>query len=511
MGSDVTTPAAAPATATLGFSPPDLTQPVSTDEYGRPVSPPPETPEAEPAPPPAAPGSYRPGPKGRWAPAAVGGALIGVLAVFAVVVLPFTNVASSLPVSLGPNEVTNWSNYNYKGYEGQTSYPEYHAIMTTMDAVSKRYGCGREMWEYSASENRFGTPEALMLLPYWTNGCIDSMEGLLFESSTTTPYHFINQAELSQAPSDPEVGLPYGPVDVTLGVQHLQLLGVKYFMAETPEVEQQANADPALKLVAKTGPWTYSYAGADATTTWNIYVVKNAPLVTPLANDPVVLSGVKPAPSSWLKPSLAWYDDPSRWNVELAQDGPSSWPRTPVDHIAPTVKHVGTTQVSDISQTDTSVSFPRLAGGDARPGQGVLLPQLARQRCRRSLAGDPQPHGGGPDEPRRHPELRRVVRRRPRSARHAGRPGRTRSPLRRADASTMVVAPALAPAGPRPRVPARLSGSPPIARWPIPGPPPRGVVSDARVPAATSVLTRAYAPERTGRTFASGTKGTQSV
>ena len=93
-----------------------------------------------------------------------------------------------------------------------------------------------------------------MLLPYWTSGCIDSMEGLLFESSATTPFHFINQAELSAGPSEPEVGLPYGPVDVALGVQHLQLLGVKYFMAETPTVEAEADADPSLKLVATTGP-----------------------------------------------------------------------------------------------------------------------------------------------------------------------------------------------------------------------------------------------------------------
>ena len=141
--------------------------------------------------------------------------MLGLLAVMAIVVPPFFFVpASALPVTSGPNEVTNWSNYNYVGYEGQSSYPEYHSIMQTMDSVSKRYGCGRAMWEYSASENRFGTPEALMLLPYWTNGCIDSMEGLLFESSTTTPYHFIDQAELSEGPSDPEVGLPYGPVDV---------------------------------------------------------------------------------------------------------------------------------------------------------------------------------------------------------------------------------------------------------------------------------------------------------
>ncbi len=212
--------------------------------------------------------------------------------------------------------------------------------MLTMQDVAKRYGCGRAMWEYSASENRFGTPEALMLLPYWTNGCIDSMEGLLFESSATTPYHFLNQAELSAGPSEPEVGLHYGPLDVTEGVQHLQLLGVKYFMAETPTVEAEANADPALKLVAKTGPWTYDYDGATTHTTWNIYVVRDSTLVTPLHNDPVVLSGVKPGPSgpsNWLTPSEAWYLDPSRWNVELAQSGPTTWPRTSVNHIVPTV------------------------------------------------------------------------------------------------------------------------------------------------------------------------------
>ena len=43
------------------------------------------------------------------------------------------------------------------------------------------------MWEYNSNLNRFGTPMALMLLPNYTDGCIDSMEGLLFESATSTP------------------------------------------------------------------------------------------------------------------------------------------------------------------------------------------------------------------------------------------------------------------------------------------------------------------------------------
>ena len=38
---------------------------------------------------------------------------------------------------------------------------------------------------------------ALMLLPHWTDGCIGSMEGLFFEASATTPFHFLTQVELS--------------------------------------------------------------------------------------------------------------------------------------------------------------------------------------------------------------------------------------------------------------------------------------------------------------------------
>ncbi len=297
-----------------------------------------------------------------WPPAAVGGAVLGLLGAMLAVVPPFV-VGPSALVHTGPNEVTNWSTYNYLGYQGQSSYAEYRSIIETMDMVTKRYGCGRTMWEYSASENRFGTPEALMLLPYWTNGCVDSMEGLLFESSATTPYHFINQAELSEGPSEPEVGLPYGGVDVALGVKHLQLLGVKYFLAETPQVEAEAAVDPALKLVATTGPWTYDYTGVQTKTTWQVYLVKNSSLVTPLHDDPVVLSGVKASPASWLGPpgrtgpSMNWYLHPSQWNVELAQSGPASWPRTPVGHIRAVSRPVPTTRVTAVRQTDSSVSF----------------------------------------------------------------------------------------------------------------------------------------------------------
>jgi len=95
------------------------------------------------------------------------------------------------------------------------------------------------------------------------------MEGLVFESSATTPYHFLNQAELSVGPSEPVVGLNYSPgINIPLGVSHLQQLGVKYYMASSPATIAAAKLDPSLRLVATTGPWKSLYGAQEITTTW---------------------------------------------------------------------------------------------------------------------------------------------------------------------------------------------------------------------------------------------------
>jgi hypothetical protein len=217
------------------------------------------------------------------------------------------------------------------------------------------------MWEYSSGLNRFGTPMSLMLLPNYTGGCIDSMEGLLFESASSTPWHFVNQAELSVGPSEAMVtattGLQYGSVNVTLGIQHLQLLGVRYFMASSPVIQDQANADPALTLIDGTGPWNSLYQGADSTTTWKLYLVHDSSLVTPLTDRPDVLTGVGAAQASWLPVAQKWYADPARWSQQLVAGGPASWTKAPDGVAPPTRDALPAVKVSAVrSQTD-QVSF----------------------------------------------------------------------------------------------------------------------------------------------------------
>ena len=201
-------------------------------------------------------------------PGAVVGPIIALAAVCLAVVPPLAlpaSTLSSIGITVGADQPSAWAEWNYSGYQEKPDYPEYHAVIRMMAKVGADHGCGRAMWEYDPSQNRFGTTMSLMLLPYWTNGCVDSMEGLLFESSATTPFHFINQNELSVNPSDAVEGTaPTGDSTSPSGSEHLQLLGVRYFLASSATVEAAAAADPDLTQVASSGPWPTSYNGAVA-------------------------------------------------------------------------------------------------------------------------------------------------------------------------------------------------------------------------------------------------------
>jgi hypothetical protein len=259
------------------------------------------------------------------------------------------------------NFVVDWGAWNYSGYERKPSYPEYHDVVTTMQRMGKQHGCGRAMWEYEPELDRLGTPMALMLLPYWTDDCILSMEGLFFESAASTPYHFLNQSEMSQRPSRPQRDLRYEDLNVDAGVKHLQELGVRYYMAISTQAQQQADANPDLQLIAKTGEWsaTINDNGASAVQSrgWKIYLVKHAAIVEPLTNYPAVMTSVPKGGREWQDAAENAYLAPNH-DVLYAASGPKSWPRVARPTANPPAKRVaGTTKVSRIHTSDDRISF----------------------------------------------------------------------------------------------------------------------------------------------------------
>jgi hypothetical protein len=244
--------------------------------------------------------------------------------------------------------VTGWATWNFSGYEGKPAYPEYYAITQTMKQLGQDQGCGRAMWEHEEQHDRYGTPMALMLLPYWTDGCIGSMEGLYFEASATTPYHFLNQDELSTAPSNAQRDLPYGPGapskdEFDTGIRHLQMLGVKYYMAISSPMIDLGRSNTGLTEVASSGPWV-------------VFEVADSELVTPLKAEPAVVDGAAAGGSTWLHDTVSWYLDPKQWDVPLAASGPPQWQRIQSGDV-PETRPVGTTTVSNIDTSTDSISF----------------------------------------------------------------------------------------------------------------------------------------------------------
>ena len=214
------------------------------------------------------------------------------------------------PATTDTSFIPSWAKWNYSGYERKAAYPEYKAIVDTMADVGRTNGCGRAHWEYESGLDRFGTPMALMLLPYWTDGCIGSMEGLYFESSATVPYHFMSAAELSKAPSNPMRDLP---------VRHHE----RGRRCPPPPASRRPLLHGLLAGGARPGqrqprPDRRSPPPAGGRCSRS----RGSELVSPLNFEPAVVTGPVKGEVPWLNMSVNWYTDFDAQDVFLAASGP---------------------------------------------------------------------------------------------------------------------------------------------------------------------------------------------
>jgi len=269
-----------------------------------------------------------------------------------------------------------WAKYNYTGYEGGTaadftakSWPEYRAFIDTAEALPP----GRMLWEPTSAIGAYGTPLALMLLPYWTDGKISSMEGLYYEAAGSTDYHFMAAATLTQQPSNAVRGLPYRTfADFDLGVRYLQLMGVRYYAATSAEAKAKADANPALRAVATVPDLDHAPPNG-----WTIYEVRDAPTVAPLTYQPVVATGLRAAPNwecngtprppddygvaelgAWECLGVPWFNDPNALDRPVTADGPASWKRAPMLTARDAPKTaLPSTEVSNVRTSEERISF----------------------------------------------------------------------------------------------------------------------------------------------------------
>ena len=288
--------------------------------------------------------------------AMAGGAIIATTSVLILLGIALNSVGGvsedqpgELAWGVGPLEISSrdtsfvpgWATWNFSGLEGrginpnangdvgQGGWEEYQLVQRTMAGVGEEIGCGRSMWEFAPELNRYGTTMAMMLLPTWTDGCIGSQEGLFFEATPSVPYHFLLQSDLSAparavgdtgsvgGPSRAMRDLPYQNFDINRGVERLQELGVRYYMAFSPQSIIAARSHPELREVAEASPW--------------VIFETEANLVEPLGFTPVVVDGISDAQDEWLDVGVEWFGDVD--SVRPASSGPEGWRRVSSDII----------------------------------------------------------------------------------------------------------------------------------------------------------------------------------
>lgn len=233
-----------------------------------------------------------------------------------------------LGATAGVTFIDGWSKWNYEGYEAKESWPEYNSLMTELDNLPD----GRVMWENNAGLNKYGTPMAPMLIPYWTEGSQKSMEGLYFESSLTTPFHFINHSEMSFKSSNPIPGLQYHSFDMERGLDHMDVYGVDYYVSFTPEAAEKADGISGFEKITTTEPFNIyrlptTQLVAVATYLPAVYEVPERGVFSALIGSETVIGSDGEPLASFHDMALEWYEDVDEMDRWVVAGGPEQWPR----------------------------------------------------------------------------------------------------------------------------------------------------------------------------------------
>ena len=310
----------------------------------------------------------------RWAWGIVAAVGIGVVAasLLAPAMINTRNFLTTTAVAIvvlgataGVTFIDGWSRWNYEGYEAKEPWPEYQSLMVELDRLPD----GRVMWENNSGLNKYGTPMSPMLIPYWTEGSQKSMEGLFFESSLTTPFHFINHSEMSFKSSNPIPGLKYHSFDMERGLEHMYVYGVDYYVSFTPEAAEKALGIDDFELITTTEPFKIfrlpdTQLVEAATRLPAVYEVPDGSLFGSLTGSGSVTgTDGEPLPS-FHDMALEWYEDIDEMGRWVVADGPAEWPRIEsIEERPDTEIDVPEDPVSIIVVEDHRISFTTEAVG----------------------------------------------------------------------------------------------------------------------------------------------------
>jgi len=157
------------------------------------------------------------------------------------------SIIASKPTSI------RWAHDNYTGFESRDDWATYNALMEYLDSLPY----GRVMYDYDQSILiNYGTSRALELIPFWTKQ--PTMEGLLAESSITSPFHYTNKGEFIMKDRTSITGWSVpGERNHEAAMKHLIYYNITYIIAISPEIVEDLNNDNRVEFLKNIEPFYF--------------------------------------------------------------------------------------------------------------------------------------------------------------------------------------------------------------------------------------------------------------
>ena len=255
-------------------------------------------------------------------------------------------------------------------------------MVTTMKRLGEDRGCGRALWENNNDEDKYGTPMALMLLPFWTDGCIALAGGFVLRGlrHDAVPLPERRGPESSTAPTRCAAS-PTRTATSPRVSSTCRRSASATTSPTAPRSSPRPISNPTSRKVATSGPWS-------------IYEVRGSDLVVPLTDPTRRGPGRQQRPRLLARARHVVVPEPERLGRDarrrrtegvaadrpeagereahrLAQPGRRSRRPRPIQP-----QPLPPVTVSDVVQGDDSHLLPRRPGRRAGPGAGELLPEL---------------------------------------------------------------------------------------------------------------------------------------
>jgi hypothetical protein len=174
------------------------------------------------------------------------------------------------------------------------------------------------------------------------------MEGVFFESSLTTPFHFLLQSEMSRSPSQPVRWLRYDTFALERGVAHSALFDIDYYLSHTEAMTNEANRLNLEPLVEEEA--------------YSIFRLPESDPIEVARYEPTIYAGDE----EFVDMAVEWWDDLDNLDRWVVADGPEDWERFdeldgPYD-LGPELDTDGEA-VSDVVIDNHQISFTTTAVG----------------------------------------------------------------------------------------------------------------------------------------------------